>query len=89
MQYELNSKQRKTLKAIFEKPTRSDILWTDAENLFIALGAVVQQGKGSRVRVALNGIRAVFHEPHPEKEVSKATVTDIRDFLERAAISPQ
>ncbi|NJR73787.1 MAG: type II toxin-antitoxin system HicA family toxin [Scytonema sp. CRU_2_7] len=64
----LNSKQQKTLEEIFETPTRSNILWTDVESLFLSLGATVQQGKGSRVRVALNGVKAVFHEPHPQKK---------------------
>jgi hypothetical protein len=84
----LNSKQRKTLETIFETPTRADISWIDVENLFLSLGAIVQQGKGSRVRVALNGVKAVFHEPHPEKEISKCTVKDIREFLVNADVSP-
>ncbi|MDF5716790.1 MAG: type II toxin-antitoxin system HicA family toxin [Rhizonema sp. NSF051] len=63
---------------MFETPTRSDITWTDVKSLFLSLGSIVQQGKGSRVRVALNGIKSVFHEPHPQKEVSKSTIKDIR-----------
>lgn len=88
MQHNLNSKQRKTLEAIFETPVRSDITWVDVENLFAALGAIVRQGKGSRVRVALNSVRAVFHEPHPQKEASKCTIKDIRDFLTNAGVTP-
>ncbi|NJM74133.1 MAG: type II toxin-antitoxin system HicA family toxin [Scytonema sp. RU_4_4] len=84
----LNSKQQKTLEEIFETPTRSNILWTDVESLFLSLGATVQQGKGSRVRVALNGVKAVFHEPHPQKEVSKCTVKDIKEFLINANVTP-
>lgn len=84
----LNSKQQKTLEEIFETPTRSDISWTDVESLFLSLGAIVQQGKGSRVRVALNGVKAVFHEPHPQKEVSKSTIKDIREFLTNANVTP-
>ena len=61
----MNKKQRLTLQKIFEKPERSDILWQDIEALFSALGAEVTEGKGSRVRVALNDVRAVFHRPHP------------------------
>lgn len=88
MQHNLNSKQRKTLEAIFKAPVRSDIAWADIESLFASLGAVVRQGNGSRVRVALNGLRAVFHEPHPQKEASKCTVKDIRDFLTNAGVTP-
>jgi hypothetical protein len=33
-----------------------------------AMGAEITEGEGSRVRIALNGVRAVFHRPHPQKE---------------------
>ena len=29
----------------------------------MALGAEISEGNGSRVRIALNGVRAVFHRP--------------------------
>jgi hypothetical protein len=85
----MNSKQRQTLKAIFDLPIRSDIKWTNIESLFKALGAEVYQGRGSRVRVALNGVKAVFHEPHPEKETDKGAVKAVREFLEKADIQPE
>jgi hypothetical protein len=85
----LNSKQSATLKTIFTVPVPSDLKWRDIESLLIGLGAVIKEGRGSRVRVALNGVRAVFHEPHPtNKEVCKCTVKDVRDFLESAEITP-
>jgi hypothetical protein len=49
----------------------------------------VYQGRGSRVRVALNGVKAVFHEPHPEKETDKGAVKAVREFLEKADIQPE
>jgi hypothetical protein len=61
----MNGKQRRTLKAIFEKPNRSDIAWKDVVTLFEAIGCEISQGSGSRVRVKLKDRRAVFHEPHP------------------------
>jgi hypothetical protein len=64
----MNKKHRRTLASIFEDPVRSNILWTDIESLLVALGAEVSEGSGSRLRVALNGVRAVLHRPHPEKE---------------------
>jgi HicA toxin of bacterial toxin-antitoxin, len=85
----MNSKQGQTLKAIFDLPIRSDIKWTNIESLFKALGAEVYQGRGSRVRVALNGVKAVFHEPHPEKETDKGAVKAVREFLEKADIQPE
>ena len=82
----LNSKQAKTLKAIFETPTRADVLWADIVRLLEALGAEVTQGRGSRVRVYLKGERAVFHEPHPEKQTDKGAVRSVREFLKNAGI---
>ena len=69
------------LQKIFEKPDRSDILWKDIEGLFLALGGEIDEGRGSRVRVAINGVRAVFHRPHPERVTNKGTVKSVRRFL--------
>jgi HicA toxin of bacterial toxin-antitoxin, len=84
---ELNSKQRKTLLDIFTNPLKSDIPWKNIETLFVALGGEISQGRGSRVRVLLNGVRAVFHQPHPQREAPKGTVKGVRDFLESAGIA--
>ena len=67
----MNSKQRKTLEAIFADPVRSGIPWADIESLFVALGAEITEGRGSRVRISLNGVLATFHRPHPEKNTNK------------------
>jgi predicted RNA binding protein YcfA (HicA-like mRNA interferase family) len=83
----MNSKQAKTLKAIFTDPLLSDIAWKDIVKLFEALGATVSQGKGSRVRVLLNEQRAVFHEPHPERVTDKGAVKSVREFLVNAGIT--
>ena len=83
---ELNSKHRKTLNAIFENPIKSNIPWSDIETMLIALGAEVSEGAGSRVRIALNEIRAVFHRPHPEKEIDKSAVKSVRRFLIEAGV---
>lgn len=85
----MNKKQRQTLKEVFSLPVRSDIKWTSIENLFKALGAKVLQGRGSRVRVSLNGVKAVFHEPHPEKETDKGAVKAVKEFLVNAEIKPE
>ena len=83
---ELNSKHRKTLNAIFENPIKSNIPWSDIETMLIALGAEVSEGAGSRVRIALNEIRAVFHRPHPQKETDKGAVKSVRRFLIEAGV---
>ncbi len=84
----MDRKHRKTLEAIFEKPERANIAWRDIEALFSALGAEVAEGSGSRVRVALKDVRAVFHRPHPRKETNKGAVKSVRRFLEAAGVEP-
>ncbi len=64
----LNKRHQKTLKDIFDDPVRSNISWSDIEKLLAALNAQISEGKGSRVRIYLNGVRAVFHRSHPEKK---------------------
>ncbi|MEH2434095.1 MAG: type II toxin-antitoxin system HicA family toxin [Nostoc sp.] len=83
---DLNNKQRQILELIFTNPVPSNILWKDIESLFIALGADITQGRGSRVRVKLNDVKAVFHEPHPQNETDKAAVKSVREFLIKAGI---
>lgn len=85
----LSGKHRKTLRAVFEDPVRSDVAWADIEKLFSALGAELEEGRGSRVRVYLGGVRAVFHRPHPEKEADKGALRSVRRFLEEAEIGPE
>lgn len=85
----MNARQRRTLAAIFDKPERADIEWRNVESLFKALGARVREGNGSRVRVRLNDVRAVFHEPHPERVICEAAVKDVRRFLENAGVTPE
>ncbi len=82
----MNSKQKKTLDAIFATPTQSDILWSDIESLLRSLGTEISEGSGSRVRCALNGVKAVFHRPHPERKTTKGSVEDVRRFLRNAGV---
>ncbi|WP_372424937.1 type II toxin-antitoxin system HicA family toxin [Salinarimonas chemoclinalis] len=58
------------------------------EALLRAVGAEISEGSGSRVRVALNGVRAVFHRPHPAKETDKGAVKSVRRFLQEAGVAP-
>ncbi|WP_347242423.1 type II toxin-antitoxin system HicA family toxin [Nostoc sp. FACHB-888] len=74
------------LELIFTNPVSSNVLWKDLESLFIALGADITQGRGSRVRVKLNDVKAVFHEPHPQNETVKGAVKSVREFLIKAGI---
>jgi hypothetical protein len=84
----LSRKHRQALHAIFATPVQAGIVWTDIEALFRACGADISEGSGSRIRVALNGVRAVFHRPHPRKETDKGAVKSVRRFLTEAGIVP-
>ncbi|MCY1515901.1 hypothetical protein D3C76_745280 [compost metagenome] len=84
----MNSKQRATLEAVFSAPIPSSLEWSRIEALFVALGARIIEGSGSRVRFELNGIIASFHRPHPAKEARHYQVRDARTFLEQAGIAP-
>jgi hypothetical protein len=84
----MNRRHRRTLEAIFDDPVRSDIAWNAVEALLRALGAEITEGRGSRVRLYLNGIKAVFHRPHPKKEMDKGAVKSMRRFLESAGVEP-
>jgi len=82
----LSKKHQTTLDRIFANPVRSDVVWKDIESLLKALGAEITEGSGSRVRIALNGIRAVFHRPHPQKETDKGALKSMRRFLTEAGV---
>jgi len=82
----LNKKHQTTLNALFAVPVQSSIAWKDIETLLKALGAEISEGSGSRVRIALNGCRAVFHRPHPRKETDKGAVISMKRFLIAAGV---
>ncbi len=84
----MSKKHQKTLQAIFKKPIPAGIKWDDIEALFSSLGAKISEGRGSRLRIELNEEDAVFHKPHPRKEVNKGSIVSIRRFLENAGVKP-
>ena len=82
----MKGKAKKTLEEIFAVPIKSNIAWKDIESLFQSLDADISEGQGSRVRISLNGIRAVFHRPHPRKEIDKGALVSVRRFLKEAGV---
>ena len=82
----LSSKHRKILDLIFENPVRADVSWQKIEQLLEALGAELTEGRGSRVRIYLNDVRAVFHRPHPKRETDKGALKSMRRFLIEAGV---
>ncbi len=85
----MGKKHRNTLEAIFENPVKSNVAWSDIEKMLEALGAELSEGSGSRVRIALRGVRAVFHRPHPQKETDKGALMSMRRFLTEAGVTPE
>jgi hypothetical protein len=84
----VNSRQARTLKAVFTDPVPSGIEWLAIERLLIAAGCVLIEGNGSRVRFVCKGIVASFHRPHPDKEAKQYQVRDARAFLKRIGVTP-
>jgi hypothetical protein len=83
----MNKKHQKVLDQIYQQPTPSGIVWRDIEAMLLAMGAEITEGNGSRVRIALNEVRAVFHRPHPQKETDKGAVNSMKRFLKEAGIT--
>lgn len=83
----MNKKHRKVLAEIFKNPVSSKVRWSDIETLFKGFDAKIQEGSGSRVRVELNGVKAVFHRPHPKRETDKGALMSVRQFLKNAGIN--
>lgn len=84
----MNRKHQNTLEAIFATPVRANVQWKNVESLFLALGAEITDGSGSRVRGALNDVRAVFYRPHPRKEMSKGMTKSVCRFLKEGGVTP-
>lgn len=82
----MNTKQRKTLELVFKTPVPADVRWSDIETMLKGFRAEITEGEGSRVRIALNGVRAVFHRPHPKKVTDKGALISVRKFLIHAGI---
>jgi len=85
----MRKKHKGTLRSVFSDPVSGTITWRDIEKLLTALGGKISEGRGSRVRVYLNGVRAVFHRPHPGRETDKRAVQSVRRFLMATAIAPE
>lgn len=84
----MRGKHGRTLQAVFADPVRANVAWSDVEALFAAAGAEISEGRGSRVRVSLNGVDAVFHRPHPAKETDRGALKSVRRFLQEAGVRP-
>lgn len=77
-----------TLAAVFAEPARANIRWKEIEAMLRRVGANVEEGSGSRIRVTFNGVVAVFHRPHPHPEAKRSLVRAVRRFLANAGVQP-
>ena len=84
----LNRRHQRTLDAICTVPVPAGVRWAAIEALFVALGANLREGSGSRVRVTLNDARATFHRPHPQPETKQYAVRNVRQFLKDTGVIP-
>jgi hypothetical protein len=84
----VNARHRKTLAAIFAKPTLASIVFADIEALIEALGGTVCEREGSRVKIEIAGQQWRCHRPHPGKEAKRYQVEEARELLERAGVNP-
>ena len=84
----MNRKHRKTLEAIFSKPTSGAIKFSSIEGLVIDLGGEVREGDGSRVALHLNAAVHHAHRPHPGKEARKYQVEQVRAWLFEMGVKP-
>jgi hypothetical protein len=84
----MNNKQKKTLAALFASPPPRDMAWDDLESMLKAVGAIVTEGDGSRVKFDLNGVTAAFHRPHKPKTVRSYQMQIAREFLESIGVKP-
>ncbi|WP_310539692.1 type II toxin-antitoxin system HicA family toxin [Phenylobacterium sp.] len=84
----MNSKQAKTLKAVFADPLSGTVEWAAIESLLLAVGCSVIEGAGSRVRFQRRGVIASFHRPHPAKEAKRYQVRDAREYLTKLGVKP-
>ncbi|MAU94320.1 MULTISPECIES: type II toxin-antitoxin system HicA family toxin [Aurantimonadaceae] len=84
----MNSKQKKTLAAVFREPVPGTLEWAAIEGLLVAAGCRIIEGSGSRVRFEKDGELESFHRPHPAKEAERYQVRAARAFLIRLGIEP-
>jgi len=64
----VNARHRKTLQAIFDRPTSGSVRFADIEALVLALGGQVREGAGSRIALQLDESVKHAHRPHPGKK---------------------
>lgn len=84
----MKAKHRKTLEAIYAKPTRGGIVFSEIAALIVGLGGEVREGEGSRVVFELKVAHKYLHRPHPGKDAKKYQVEELREWFLLLEIQP-
>ena len=84
----VNTKHRKTLVAVFTRPTLASIVFSEIESLLKSLSGKVGEREGSRIKIDLMGEQWRCHRPHPGKEAKRYQVEELRELLERVGVRP-
>ena len=84
----MKGKHFKVLQAVFAKPTRTSITFTDLEALIISVGGEIIQRGGSRMAFTMRTARLDMHRPHPGKEAKRYQVEELRHWLTLLEITP-
>lgn len=82
----MTKKHRRYLEEILSRPERTDVSWKEIERILAALGARIREGNFSRVRVELNGVRAVFQRPSADKETNRNAIVSCARLLREAKL---
>ncbi len=82
----LRVKKQKVLKTIYEQDFHAKILWKEVELFLMGYGVNISKGNGSRIRIYMNGVRAVFHKPFSDIVCDKGSLKSLKSFLKNAGI---
>ena len=82
----MKTKHRKTLLAIFTRPTLPSVVFSDIEALVISLGGSVTEREGSRIKITLQAEQWHCHRPHPGKEAKRYQVEEARELMQRIGV---
>jgi hypothetical protein len=84
----MNNKHSKTLDSIFFNPVKKNIKWSAVEKLVGAIGGVIKQGDGSRIRIDILDQSLNIHTPHPQKELKPYQVRALKKLFSDVGIQP-
>lgn len=82
----INKKHKELIVKICTDPIPSDIKWKEIHNLAEALikelgGKADTKRNGSRVCFKIGNRKMILHKPHPNPEVDKGALKQIRECL--------